>query len=186
MQPTRGGENQKVRPERGLCGTVSYVASGWIRPQFLGFCRAGRNIISSYSVRRNSVSFGFLRHGGFVFPVRDITALAFICRSTTAHTLAYGQNYVAQKLGETPKIPWEGRAAPHKPRYVVDHITWLRPQTSAPALSSEAAESPFGSWTRRSPAGGARGAAGHHSPQCRRIFSITSPCGGSMNATTFI
>ena len=39
---------------------------------------------------------------------------------------------------------------------------------------------------RPSPAGGARGDEGHHSPQCRRIFSITSPCGGSMNATTFI
>jgi hypothetical protein len=35
-------------------------------------------------------------------------------------------------------------------------------------------------------AGGARGEAGHHKPQCRRIFSITSPCGGSMKASIFI
>ena len=32
----------------------------------------------------------------------------------------------------------------------------------------------------------ARGAAGHHRPQCRRISSITLPCGGSIKATTFI
>ena len=52
--------------------------------------------------------------------------------------------------------------------------------------SSEPAESRSGSWTQPSPAGGARGDAGHHSPQCRKIFSITSPCGGSRKATTFI
>ena len=37
-----------------------------------------------------------------------------------------------------------------------------------------------------SPAGGGRGVEGCHRPQCRRIFSITSPCGGSMKAITFI
>jgi hypothetical protein len=37
---------------------------------------------------------------------------------------------------------------------------------------------PSGSWTRRSLVGGARGKAGHHSPQGRRIFSITSAVGG--------
>ena len=34
--------------------------------------------------------------------------------------------------------------------------------------------------------GGARGDDGFHSPQCRKIFSISAPCGGSINATTFI
>ena len=38
----------------------------------------------------------------------------------------------------------------------------------------------------QSPGGGRAATTARHSPQCRRIFSITSPCGGSIKATTFI
>ena len=50
--------------------------------------------------------------------------------------------------------------------------------TNVSSRGSREAESlsqlPSGSWTQRSSAGGARGEEGRHSPQCRRIFSITS------------
>jgi len=45
-------------------------------------------------------------------------------------------------------------------------------------------QSPSGSSSDSPSAGGARGEDAHQSPQCHKIFSITSLCGGSMKATT--
>ncbi|MEA1951701.1 MAG: hypothetical protein U9N87_09965, partial [Planctomycetota bacterium] len=43
-------------------------------------------------------------------------------------------------------------------------------------------EKPSASWSKPSGSGGGLGAVARHNPQWRRIFSITSPCGGSMKS----
>ena len=66
--------------------------------------------------------------------------------------------------------------------------TWLRPRRSVPGIPRKPSRSRIAVRVVDAEVPGRRrpGDEGHHSPQCRRIFSITSPCGGSMKATTFI